>query len=69
MSSIEITTSSSQLGFVVVSAVLMLAGIIGYVRLIGLRSFSKMSSFDFAVTVAMGSVLAAVALSGSIRSR
>ncbi len=30
-------------------------------RLAGLRSFSKMSGFDFAVTVAMGSVLAAVA--------
>ena len=27
-------------------------------RLIGLRSFSKMSSFDFAVTVAIGSVIA-----------
>ncbi len=43
----------------------MLTGIIFYVRVIGLRSFSKMSSFDFAVTVAMGSVLAAVTLSGS----
>lgn len=35
------------------------------VRLVGLRSFSKMSSFDFAVTVAFGSLLASVALSSS----
>ena len=65
MTSVEITSSWSQVGFVVLSAVAMLAGIIVYVRVVGLRSFSKMSSFDFAVTVAMGSLLASVALSGS----
>lgn len=65
MTSVEITSSWSQLGFVALSAAVMLAGIIAYVRIIGLRSFSKMSSFDFAVTVAMGSLLAAVTLSGS----
>lgn len=65
MTSVEITTSWSQAGFVVLSAAGMLAGIILYVRVIGLRSFSKMSSFDFAVTVAMGSLLATVILSGS----
>ena len=65
MSSVEITSSWGQVGFVLLSAVGMLAGIILYVRIIGLRSFSKMSSFDFAVTVAMGSLLAAVTLSGS----
>lgn len=31
-------------------------------RLAGLRSFSKMSSFDFAITVAMGSVIASTLL-------
>ncbi len=41
-----------------------LAAIVAYItlivcaRMVGLRSFSKMSSFDFALTVAMGSVLA-----------
>lgn len=65
MSSVEITSSWSQLGLVVMSSAAMLIGIIIYVRIVGLRSFSKMSSFDFAVTVAMGSLLAAVALSGS----
>lgn len=65
MTSLEITSSWSQVAFVVLSATAMLAGIIGYVRIIGLRSFSKMSSFDFAVTVAMGSLLASVTMSGS----
>ncbi len=61
----EITSSWSQIGFVLLSAVAMLAAIIACVRVVGLRSFSKMSSFDFAVTVAMGSLLAGVTLSRS----
>ncbi len=65
MTSVEITSSWSQIGLVLLSAGAMLAAIIFYVRIIGLRSFSKMSSFDFAVTVAMGSLLASVTLSGS----
>ena len=39
-------------------AVLAVVIIIALTRLNGLRSFSKMSSFDFALTVAMGSILA-----------
>lgn len=65
MSSGEITSSWSQIGFVILSAAVMLFGVILYVRIVGLRSFSKMSAFDFAVTVAMGSLLAAIAISGS----
>jgi len=34
-------------------------------RVVGLRSFSKMSSFDFAMTIAVGSILASVLLSKS----
>ena len=61
----EIASSWDRAGLVVLSSVLMLIGIIVYVRLSGLRSFSKMSSFDFSVTVAFGSLLAATAMSGS----
>ncbi|MHA7875102.1 DUF421 domain-containing protein [Roseivivax sp.] len=43
-----------------VKTVAIMAAIILLTRLLGLRSFSKMSAFDFAVTVAIGSVLAAV---------
>lgn len=39
---------------------LAVATIVILVRLNGLRSFSKMSSFDFALTIAVGSLLAAV---------
>lgn len=63
--STEIFTSWSDVGFVVLSAVAMVVGIVLYVQIVGLRSFAKMSSFDFAVTVAMGSLLAAVTLSDS----
>lgn len=36
--------------------------VITYTRLAGLRSFSKMSGFDFAMTVAVGSLIASVAV-------
>ena len=39
-------------------AALSVAVIIALVRVNGLRSFSKMSSYDFALTIAMGSILA-----------
>lgn len=45
---------------VVVSAVVVYAVVIVATRAVGLRSFSKLSAFDFAMTVAVGSVLAAV---------
>lgn len=35
------------------------------VRIVGLRSFSKMTAFDFVATVAMGSLLAGAATAGS----
>ncbi|NSX55325.1 DUF421 domain-containing protein [Parasulfitobacter algicola] len=46
--------------FIIVAAqtILAVVAVIVLVRLNGLRSFSKMSSFDFGLTVAAGSVLA-----------
>ena len=35
------------------------------VRLAGLRTFAKMSSIDFATTIAIGSILASVVISGT----
>jgi len=51
-------TSWEQAGLVVLSAAIMVLAVIGTIRIAGLRSLSKMSSFDFAVTVAIGSVMA-----------
>ena len=53
-----ITTDLSSLFGVAISSIFVYAGIIAYCRLTGLRSFSKMSSSDFAMTVAVGSLFA-----------
>lgn len=58
-------TSWQEVGLVVLSALLIFIAVIVVVRLNGLRSFSKMSSFDFAVTVAVGSLIAGVSLGSS----
>lgn len=50
----------------VLNTILIYVAVIAVVRLNGLRSFSKMSSFDFAVSVAIGSIMASVALSSTV---
>lgn len=47
------------------SALGLYGGLIVFTRLMGLRSFSKLSSYDFAMTVAIGSMLASTILSDS----
>lgn len=42
-------------------ASLCLVWVVGVVRIVGLRSFSKMTAFDFVITVAIGSLLAGAA--------
>lgn len=46
----------------IASCVLIFAAILIIVRMYGLRSFAKMSSVDFASTIAVGSILASVAI-------
>lgn len=53
-----ITTSWTDLGWSLLTSVIMYAALIAYTRLIGLRSFAKMSAPDFAMTIALGSLLA-----------
>ena len=48
------------------NAVGIYLAIIIFTRLSGKRSFSKMSSFDFAMTVAIGSMIASTVLSKSV---
>lgn len=52
----------------VVTAVLVLAGLIVLTRLNGLRSFSKMTSFDFVTTLAIGSLSANAISTTSLKS-
>ena len=54
--------TTTDLLVVVVAAVAIYLWVIVCTRLLGLRSFAKMSAFDFAMTVATGSVIATVAL-------
>lgn len=48
--------------YLLARAALAVAAVILMTRLNGLRTFSKMSGFDFAITVAMGSVLASAVM-------
>jgi uncharacterized membrane protein YcaP (DUF421 family) len=50
---------------VLISALGIYAALLVLTRITGLRSFAKMSSFDFAITVAFGSVLASTILAPS----
>ncbi len=59
-------TSWAEVGLVVVSTTTIFAVTIGYARAAGLRSFSKMSSFDFVMTLAVGSIVASVAVTSSV---
>ncbi len=58
-------TGGTSLGVVVVSTVGVYAVVVVLTRLAGPRSLAKMSGFDFAATVAVGSTLASTAL-GSV---
>lgn len=60
-----LTTSWSNFWHISLSAVGILAAVVLLIRLNGLRSLSKMSSFDFAVTVAVGSIVATTLMSDS----
>ena len=55
-----IMTSWLAAAMVVAGGLGMYVTVIALSRIFGLRSFSKMSGFDFAITIATGSILAAV---------
>lgn len=57
-----ITTSWISVWMVVLTTLGIYIALIILTRIAGLRSFSKMSSFDFAVTVAIGSIIASTIL-------
>jgi len=58
-------TSGTAFGAVVVSTLAVYAFVVLLTRMAGPRSLAKMSSFDFAATVAIGSTLASTAV-GSV---
>ena len=58
---IELTEPAASLVRGVVLAAGALFWVLVLVRIVGLRSFSKMTAFDFVATVAIGSLLASAA--------
>lgn len=59
-------TSWSTVASILFSALGIYAAVIALTRISGKRSFSKMSSFDFAMTIAVGSIIATTILSVSV---
>ena len=57
-----IYSSWSAVLMVILSTLGIYVALIAFTRVAGLRSFSKMSSFDFAITVAFGSIIASTIL-------
>ena len=54
--------SLPEIGMVLLSAVIIYVGVIIATRLSGLRSFAQFSSFDFAMTIAVGSLISSALL-------
>lgn len=54
-------TPTALLG-VIISIIITYLGLVILTQIFGIRSFSKMSGFDFAVTVAFGSILASIVM-------
>jgi len=60
------TNSSESLIAILLTALGIYIALVIFTRVSGKRSFSKMSSFDFAITVAIGSIIATAILSKSV---
>ena len=60
-----ISSTWPELAMVLLSTLVVYAAIMIYTRIVGLRSFSKMSAADFAMTVAVGSLFGATISSPS----
>lgn len=58
--------SWEAMGAILITAVGIYVVVIFMTRICGKRSFSKMSSFDFAMTVAVGSIMATAILSKTV---
>ncbi|MDT0675423.1 DUF421 domain-containing protein [Autumnicola musiva] len=59
-------SSWESLAAICITGIGIYAAVIIFTRITGKRSFSKMSSFDFAMTVAVGSIIASTLLTASV---
>ena len=65
----DLDTLPSVLGRVAAAACLAYIALIIVLRVAGKRSLAKLNAFDFAITVAFGSVLATVVAVARLRAR
>lgn len=65
MFDVEVAAKWADVWLAVATTTAIFVAIITYTRIVGLRSFSKMSAFDFAATVAIGSTMSAVGMANS----
>ena len=56
-----------EIVYILLRAAIAVSAVVLLTRINGLRSFSKMSGFDFAITVAIGSVLASTVMASTPR--
>ncbi len=56
----------ATVGRLIVTTIAIYIGVVALTRVAGLRSFSKMSSFDFAITIAIGSIIASTVVLESV---
>ena len=61
-----IYTNLTAMTGIFISAITVYLAVILFTRIFGKRSFSKMSSFDFAMTIAVGSIIASTMLPSSV---
>lgn len=61
-----LSTDFETLGLIALTAVVMYGSILLLTRLVGLRSFAQMSAFDFAMSVAIGTLFASTIVSGAV---
>lgn len=64
----RIKTTLSAAAMAVVTTIGISVALIIYLRVAGVRSFSKMNPFDFATTVAVGSLVACTTLTTALRA-
>lgn len=52
----------NEIGIIILTTFIVYVAVIALTRMAGLRTFAKMSSFDFAITIAIGSLIASTML-------
>lgn len=64
-----ITTPWSSLGWIALAGIGIYATVIAYIRIVGIRAISEMEAFDYATTVAVGTIIGGTATGATSLAR